>query len=121
MQGFDPVAIWAIIRETLGLWLWPLLALAPVLLLAVTAGALRLRAAAGRWRRPLIAALVGGTIATAISFLLVPGWSHARLSALAAPVDVVIALAMSLLPGAVVAGVIFSLVSITCTRRPRRG
>lgn len=121
MQGFDPVALWAITQETLGLWLWPLLALAFVLLLAVTAGTLRLRAAAGGWRRPLIAALVGGAIVTIVAFLLVPGWSHARLSALAAPVDVVVALAISLLPGAVVAGVIFSLVSVTCARRLHRG
>lgn len=120
MTDFDPIALYAILAESMGVWLWVLIAIAAVLLAGMVTGALRLRASTAGWRRPLLAALIGGLVATALAFWFVPAWSLADHGALAAPIDYLAALAIALVPGAMAAALLFSLASRLCARRRHR-
>lgn len=120
MAEFDPIALYAIVAESFGGWLWALIVAALVLLAGMVSGALRLRASGAGWRRPILVALVGGLIGTAVAFWFVPAWSLAERGSLSAPIDYLVALAIALLPGAMIAALLFSLAARLCARRRGR-
>lgn len=117
MQDFNPVALFAILYETLGFWLWILLAVAVVLLLGIISGVLQMRAAMAPWRRPLFVMLAALVVVTVVAFVLVPGWTGAAPGSLRGVIDYLAVLALALVPGAIVAAFAFTLASHHCARR----
>ena len=120
MNDFNPITLFVVAQEVLGLWLWLLIAAGVLVLLGIVTGAMRLRKARRPARRPLMAALVMGLVATTIAFLLVPRWSLADLAALNAPVDYTVAILIALIPGSLVGGAVFSMASRRCASRASR-
>lgn len=117
MQDFNPLALFAIMYEAMGIWLWILLAVALLLLIGVVSGAIGLRRVAAPWRRPLLAALIGGIAVTALAAWFVPGWSQAAPGSLRGAVDYAVVTAIALVPGLMAAALAFSLASRRCARR----
>lgn len=117
MSDFDPVTVFFIVRESMGAWLWPLLALAVMLLIGFVASALKLRRAGQSVKRPILAALVVGLVVAVAATFIVPGWTLADVSALGAAVDYVFAFLFALVPGTIVAVLVF----ILTARRASRG
>ena len=117
MNDFNPITLFVVAQEVLGLWLWLLVAAGVLVLAGIVTGVLRLRRARRPARRPLMAALVMGLVATAVAFFLVPRWSMADLAALNAPVDYTIALLIALIPGGLIGGAVFSMASRRCASR----
>jgi hypothetical protein len=115
MSDFNPVTLFYILHESLGSWLWVLLALAFVLLAGIVSGFVKLRRAGRTVARPMLAAIAVGLIAAAVFTFAVPIWTLADTGALGAPVDYVIAFVLALIPGAVVASLVFMLAA---RRRP---
>ncbi|WP_196258422.1 DUF5368 family protein [Pelagibacterium limicola] len=114
MSDFSPVVVFYILSESLGIWLWIVLALALALLVGITYAALRLRAADRSPARPLVMAAIAGVLTTAIFTFLVPGWSHAEISALNGPVDYVFAILFSMVPAGIVAALVFIIAGLRC-------
>lgn len=120
MSDFNPVTLFHIFYESVGLWLWPLLFLATLVLYAIVSGLRILRVAGRPATRPLIATVVVG-LATAVVFtFLVPFWTHADPGSLSAPVDYVFAFLIALAPAGVVASLVFSLAARRCAAKSEK-
>ena len=117
MSDFDPVTLFFILHESVGGWLWLLLALAGVLLVGIAGGVLKLRRASRPATRPVMAALIVGSLATLAATFAVPGWTLADLGALAAAIDYLFAILLALVPGAIAGALIFMLAANRCARR----
>ncbi len=117
MSDFNPTSIYFILAESLGIWLWVLAGLAVVLGAGIVAGIMRLRAAGRPARRPTMAALIAGAIATAIFIPLVPMWTLTDINALQAPVDYLFAVLIALVPGCATGAGIFFLAARKCAAR----
>src|SRR5690606_41919573 len=109
MEDFNPVTMFAILRESLGPWLWGLLLIALVLVVGVVSAAMKLRSARRSPKHPIIAAALAGGVATAIFFMLVPGWTMASHAALNGPVDYLAAILIAFISGRDSPGTGFSL------------
>ena len=118
MEDLNPITLFAIMQESLDGWFWPFTLVSLAVLAAALSGLLKLRNAKRSARKPLLAALVMGGAATALAFALAPGWSHARIAAFNGAIDYLGAFALALVPGSLVAGVIFSIASRRCATRP---
>lgn len=117
MEDFNPITMFAILRESLGPWLWGLLLIALVLVVGVVSAAMKLRSARRSPKHPIIAAALAGGVATAIFFMLVPGWTMATHAALNGPVDYLAAILIAFIPGGGIAAMVFSMASWRCARR----
>lgn len=117
MEDFNPVTIFSLLQESLGPWLWGLLLIALALAVGVVSGTMRLRSARRSPKRPIVAAIVTGIVATAIFFMLVPRWTMATHDALNGPVDYIAAILTALVPGGAVAALVFSMASRRCASR----
>lgn len=125
MSEFNPTSLFAILYESIGVWFWPATILALLLLAGIIVGVVLLRRVGQSFGRPILLALALGAAATFVATLLAPAWTHADLGALSSIVDIVAAVALGLVPGAVVAATTFVLVAIAfstrSTRRRRHG
>ncbi|MFA7433100.1 MAG: DUF5368 family protein [Gemmobacter sp.] len=119
MSDFSPGIVWFIMAETLGIWFWPVLALAAVLLLLVIAGFTRLRRARRSAGRPLVAALLATLAVALVAAWFVPAWTRAGAGSLAAPVDYVFTFLVALIPGGIVGALVFFTAASHCARRGR--
>ena len=117
MDNFNPFTMFAILQESLGLWLWGLLLIALVLIIGVVSGAMKLRFARRSLKRPVIAAVLAGSVATAIFLMLVPSWTMATHGALNGPVDYLAAILIACIPGGGITAMVFSMASWRCARR----
>ena len=117
MSDFNPVTLFFILSESLGIWLWALVALAVVLLVGIAAGVVRLRRTDQPARRALMAAFLSGLAATVVFAFLVPVWTLAGPGALGAPVDVLFAVLLALVPGIAAGSAVFAGVALGSARR----
>jgi peptidoglycan/LPS O-acetylase OafA/YrhL len=99
MSDFNPVTLFFILSESLGIWLWAFLALALLLLAGIAAGVARLRRSDQPARRALKAAVLAGLATTIVFAFLVPVWTLAGPGALGAPIDILFAVLFALVPG----------------------
>lgn len=120
MSDFNPVTLFFILSEAMGGWLWLLLAAGLLLLGGIVFGASRLRRAGRPARRPLAAAAITGAVATAVFTLLMPAWTLTDTAAFASGVDVAVALLLGLVPGVLVAALVFTMASLRCAARGPR-
>lgn len=117
MSDFNPASLFFILYESMGAWLWVLLGLALALLVGIVMSALKLHRADLPMRRPLTAAIVVGLIASIASTFAMPAWTLADVGALSGTLDYVFAFLFALVPGAVVAALVFMLAARRCTSR----
>lgn len=117
MSDFNPMALFFILYESMNVWLWVSLGLALVLVVGIVASALRLYRVGRSMARPIVAALTAGLIAAAVATFLVPVWTLADIGALSAAVDYAFAFLFALVPGAVIAALVFMLAARRCTKR----
>lgn len=118
MSDFNPVSLFFILHETFGAWLWLLLGLALVLAAGIVMRVMKLRRAGRPPIRPMMAALVVGTIVTAAATaFVVPRWTLTDIGALGAAVDYVVAVLLALIPAAVVASLVFMMAAHRCASR----
>ena len=117
MSDFNPTTIYFILSESMGGWLWVLVALAFILLTGIVSGGIKLRKARRSARRPLTGAIVAGLAVTAIFTFLVPVWTLAGPGALVAPVDYAAAILLALVPGASAGALAFFLAARKCAVR----
>lgn len=118
MSHFNPVTLFFILYESFGLWLWILLGLAAVLLAGIVSAFMKLRRAGRPVSRPVLVAIAAALITAAVLTFAVPIWTLADPSALGAPVDYAVAFVVALVPGAIVASLVFMLAA---RRRTARG
>ena len=117
MSDFNPVTLFFILSESLGGWLWVLVPLVLLLLAAIVASVRKLRNNGTPARRPLVTALLAG-LATAVVFtFLVPVWTLAGPGALGAPIDILFAVLIALIPGGAVAAALFAIMALVPNRR----
>lgn len=119
MSEFNPVTLFFILREGMGIWLWLLMALAAVLLAGIVLGFLRLRRAGQPAKRPLLAALAAALAVATVFTFLVPMWSMSGPGALGAPVDYLFAFLIALVPGGIAGAAVFFLAATRCAGRAR--
>lgn len=117
MSDFNPVTLFHILHESIGVWLWLLLALAFVLLFGIVTAALKLRRAGRPMKRPLVAALIAGLVVAAVATFAKPVWTLSDFGALHAAIDYAIAFLLALVPGAIVAALVFMLAATRCAKR----
>ena len=117
MSDFNPVTLFFILSESMGGWLWALVALAVLLLAGIVAGIIKLRRTNQPARRMLIAALLAGLATTVVFAFLVPAWTLAGPGALGAPVDILFAVLLALVPGAAVGAAVFAGMALGCAGR----
>jgi hypothetical protein len=117
MSDFDPVAIFFILHESMGVWLWLLLGAAVVLLAGIVMSARRLRRAGRSAMRPVVAASVIGLIVAVAATFAVPVWTLADPGALSAAIDYIVAFLFALVPAAFVAALVFMLAARFCAVR----
>ena len=117
MNDFNPVTLFFILSESIGGWLWALVALALLLLAAIVAGTIRLRKNGTPVRRLLVIALLAGLATTVVLTFLVPVWTLASPGALGAPIDILFAVLIALIPGGVVAAAVFASMALVPKRR----
>ena len=120
MSDFNPVTLFFILSEGMGGWLWLLLAIALALLGGIVFGASRLRRAGRPAKRPLTAAAIVGAVATAVFAFLMPAWTLVGTDAFASGIDYAIAVLLALVPGAMVAALVFTMASLRCASRAPR-
>lgn len=116
MRDFDPVALLAILEESLGDWFWPVAALGAALAVAVVVAAIRLARPGRSGRRPVAMAVAAGAVAAVGFFFVVPAWTLAGIDSLNGSIDYLMAAAMALVPAAVVAALVF-VAAAACGRR----
>ena len=117
MSDFDPVSLFFILYESMGVWLWLLFGLALVLPVGIVMRALKLYRAGQSMRRPAIMALtIGLIVAVAVTFA-VPAWTLTDIGALGATVDYAFALLFALVPGTFIAALAFVLAARRCASR----
>lgn len=117
MSDFNPESLFFILYESIGLRLWLLLALAAVLLIGVVVSAFKLSRAGRSMKRPLLAALIAGLVVALAAAYVVPVWTLADVGALGAAIDHAFAFLIALVPGAIVAALIFMLAARRCASR----
>ncbi|HRP78334.1 MAG TPA: DUF5368 family protein [Aquamicrobium sp.] len=117
MSDFNPVTLFFILSEGMGGWLWLLLAAGLLLLGGIVFGLSRLRRAGRPAKRPLIAATVMGTVATIVFTILAPRWTLTDTGAFASALDVAAAVMLALVPGVMVAALVFTMASLRCASR----
>lgn len=115
MNEIDPLVLYHVVREGLGVLFWPVSALLAVVTLALLAAVVRAWRR-GRFGRILGRALLVGLAVTALATLAVPAWTLAGLDALNGPVDVAVAVLFALVPGSLAVAAVF----ITSAARLRR-
>lgn len=120
MSDFNPVTLFFILSESMGVWLWLLVAAGLLLLAGIVFGLSRLRRAGRSARRPLTAAAIVGLVATAVLTFLMPAWTLAGTDAFASGLDIAIAVLLALVPGAMLAALVFTLASLRCASRAPR-
>lgn len=120
MSDFNPVTLFFILSEAMGGFLWLLLAVGLLLLGGVVFGVSRLRRAGRPAKRPLMAAAIMGTVATAVFTLLMPAWTLTDTGAFASGIDVAVAVLLGLVPGVLVAAAVFTMASLRCASRGPR-
>lgn len=120
MDDFNPVTLFFILYESIGVWLFVLAAAALALLLGVVAAMVRLRRIGRPAGRPLAAALIGGLAVAILAFFLVPGWTLAGLDSLNGAVDYLFAALLALVPGAFAGALLFMLAARRCVARASR-
>ncbi|WP_022728594.1 DUF5368 family protein [Fodinicurvata sediminis] len=119
MSEFDPVSLFFILYESFGSWFWPAVILALLFLAGIIVGFVLLRRKGQPFGRPILIALALGAVTTFVATLLAPAWTHADLGALGSIVDILAAVALALVPGAVAAILAFLLVAVLSARRRR--
>lgn len=117
MSDFNPVTLFHILHESMGVWLWLLLGLALVLLVGIVRAALTLRRAGRPMKRPFLAALIAGLVVAVIATFAKPVWTLADFGALHAAIDYAIAFLLALVPAGVVAALVFMLAATRCANR----
>lgn len=117
MSDFNPVSLFFILYESMGVWLWLLLGLALVLLVGIVMSVLRLYRAGRPMTRPIVAAVIVGLIVAMAATFTVPVWTLADIGVLDAAVDYAFAFLFALVPGAIVAALIFMLAARRCAGR----
>lgn len=117
MSDFNPVTLFFILSESMGGWLWLLIAAAVLLLGGIVFGLSRLRRAGRSAKRPLMAAAIVGTVATIVFTLLMPAWTLVGTDAFASGLDVAIAVLLALVPGVMIAALVFVMASLRCAAR----
>lgn len=120
MSDFNPVTLFFILSEGMGGWLWLLLAAAVLLLCGIVFGLTRLRRAGRPAKRPLMAAAIMGTVATTVFTFLMPSWTLVGVDAFASGIDYAGAIALALIPGAMIAALVFTMASLKCASRGPR-
>jgi hypothetical protein len=120
MSDFNPVTLFFILSESLGGLLWLLLAVAALLLVGIVFGVSRLRGVGRPAKRPLTAALVVGAVATIAFTFLLPRWTLTDTGAFASALDVAIAVLLALVPGVMIASLVFTMASLRCAARGPR-
>jgi Na+/H+ antiporter NhaA len=113
MSTFDPVTLFFILYETFGVWLWVLLATALALLAGIVSALVKLRRARCPVATPIWMAVAAGLVAAMGFTFAVSIWTLADPSALSGPLDYV-AILVALLPGAIVAALVFMLAARRC-------
>ena len=117
MSDFNPVTLFFILSESLGGWLWVLVPLVLLLLAAIVASVRKLRNNGTPARRPLVTALLAGLATTVVFTFLVPVWTLAGPGALGAPIDILFAVLIALIPGGAVAAALFAIMALVPNRR----
>jgi len=120
MSDFNPVTLFFILSESLGSFLWLLLGAAALLLCGIVFGLIRLRRAGRPAKRPLMAAAIVGTVATIVFTFLMPRWTLTDTGAFASALDVAIAVLLALVPGVMIAALVFTMASLRCASRGPR-
>jgi hypothetical protein len=114
MSTFDPVTLFFILYETFGVWLWVLLVTALALLAGIISAFVKLRRARCPVAPPIWMAVAAGVVAAMGFTFAVPIWSFADPGALSGLVDYLIAFSIALVPGAIVAALVFMLAARRC-------
>ena len=117
MSDFNPVTLFFILSEGMGGWLWLLLAAGVLLLCGIVFGLTRLRRAGRPAKRPLMAATIMGTVATVVFTFVAPRWTLTDTGAFASGLDVAVAVLLALVPGVMVASLVFTMASLRCASR----
>lgn len=117
MSDFNPITLFFILSESLGGFLWLLIGAAVLLFAGIVFGLTRLRRVGRPARRPLMAAAVMGTVATIVFTFLLPRWTLTDTGAFASALDVGIAVLLALVPGVMIASLVFTLASLRCASR----
>lgn len=112
MSDFNPVTLFFILSESMGIWLWALVALALLLLAGIAAGIVKLRRAGRPTRRALLAGLLAGLATVVVFTFLVPVWTLTGPGAFSAPVDILFAALFALVPGGVVGSAVFAILAL---------
>lgn len=107
MHDLSPITLFAIGRESLGGWFWPLLVLAALLLAGLILGALRRRRAGAPVGRPLLTAMLVALVSAVVFAVLAPWWTQADTGALNGAIDYVAAYLLGLIPGAALGCLVF--------------
>lgn len=117
MNDFNPITLFAISYETMGVWTWLALFVALLLLAGIVTGILKLRNAKRSPKRPIMAALFMGVGATLAFSFVVPRWTLAQSGSLNGAVDYLAVILLAMIPGAAVASMVFSIASRRCAVR----
>ncbi|MDT3683670.1 MAG: hypothetical protein RO009_01325 [Pseudorhodoplanes sp.] len=114
MSDFNPITLFFILYESVGLWLWLLLGLSLVLFIGIVMSALKLYRADRPMKRPILAALIAGLIVAVAATFAAPSWTLADVGALSAVVDYAFAFLFGLVPGVIVAALLFMVAARRC-------
>lgn len=117
MSDFDPVTLFHILHESVGVLLWLVLGAAVLLLLGIVMSVMRLRRAGRPATRPVMAALIVGALATLAATFAVPGWTLAAPGSLGPAIDYAFVILVALVPGALVGALVFVLAAKRCASR----
>lgn len=108
MSDFNPVSLFHIALETLGLWFWAMALITAVLLIGVWTGFRRLRKQGRSASKPALIAVIAGLCGTAVCAAVLPSLTHASMSDLSGFVDYILVLLLSLLMGLGIFAAVFS-------------
>ncbi|TWG55325.1 hypothetical protein [Aminobacter sp. J44] len=120
MADFNPVTLYFILYESMGVWLFILAGVAILLLVGVIMMTLRLGRTGRPAKRPAMAAIAAALVVTVVFFFLVPGWTLAGIGALSGVVDYAFAALLALVPGVAAGAIVFMLAARRCTAKSMR-
>ena len=115
MSDFNPVSMFFILYESMGVWLWLLLGLAAVLLAGIFLTMRNLLRTGASLRRPVLMAVIVGVAVAVLATWAVPVWTLAGPGALSAGIDYLFAFLFALVPGAIVGAIAFILLPRFCS------
>lgn len=115
MSDFNPVSMFFILYESLGVWLWLLLGIAAVLLAGIFLTMRKLLRAGASLKRPVLIALIVGAVVAMLATFIVPVWTLAGPGALSAGIDYLFAFLFALVPGAIAGAIAFILLPRCCS------